>query len=381
MKLHVVTLVALGILSQFTPTLTHVMTGQNTRGAVGQRLTQPRTGVLTGTVTDRSGAALVGVTVIIMSPDGDQWEGQTDKSGRYRVYGIRPGRNYSITVVVTGLSVTTVSDITVKQKGNTTVPIQLGFGPTPTPSPLPSPKPTQIPTPRPSPLPSPRPTQIPTPRPSPLPSVMPTPRPTPRASPSPGATPSPNSTDWETLIRNEAAKLNEGKITFNPPAEMQEQKTEIIQARISFKDIGPTFFEGLEGPGPPQEEPLKVSEIMTVTLTGDRNAFLIQRIGDEEQVVAGKPYAQWEWHVTPLQSGDQRLTLTATAKIFLPGRGEKPVYYKALEQPIVVHVDRWYTTKQFITNNWQWLWAVVIVPLAGLLWGIRRRKTRRAGFR
>ena len=162
---------------------------------------------------------------------------------------------------------------------------------------------------------------------------------------------------------------------------MREQKTEIIQARISFGDIGPALNHGLQGPGKPQEEPLKVSEVMTVTLTGDGNAFLIQKIGDEEQVVAGKPYAQWEWHVTPLQSGDQKLTLTAAAKIFLEGRGEKSIYYKTLEQPIIVHVDRWYTAKQFVANNWQWLWAVIVVPVAGLLWGLRRRKGRRAGFR
>jgi hypothetical protein len=183
------------------------------------------------------------------------------------------------------------------------------------------------------------------------------------------------------MIRNEEQKLHESKIVFNPPAEMQEQKTEIIQARISFEEIGAALAQGLQGPGKPQEESLKVSEVMKVTLTGDRNAFLIQNIGEEDQVVAGKQYAQWEWHVTPLQSGDQKLTLTATAKIFLPGRGEKPIYHKTLEKPIIVQVDRWYASKQFIANNWQWLWAVVVVPAAGLLWGLRRKKSRRAGFR
>ncbi|MEP6922382.1 MAG: hypothetical protein ABI967_14750 [bacterium] len=165
---------------------------------------------------------------------------------------------------------------------------------------------------------------------------------------------------------------------------MQERKVETIQARISFREIGSALAEGMRGTGKPQEEPLRVSEIMNVTLTGDGNAFLIQRIGEEEQVVAGKEYAQWEWRVTPLESGNQTLTLAATAKIFLPERGEKPIYYKALEKSIYVKVDRWYSLSQFIANNWQWLWAVVVVPLAGrLLWGgWRKRKTRRrAGFK
>lgn len=183
-----------------------------------------------------------------------------------------------------------------------------------------------------------------------------------------------SSTDWAAIIRNQEQNLRNSKIAFNPPAEMREQKTETIQARISFEDIGAALGSGMSGSGRVREEALKVSEVMKVTLTGDGDAFLIQRIGDEEQVVVGKPYAQWEWRVTPLKSGDQRLTLTATATIFLEGRGEKPIYHKTLEKPIIVSVDRWYTAKQFVANNWQWLWAVVVVPAATLLWRLRKRK-------
>lgn len=194
-------------------------------------------------------------------------------------------------------------------------------------------------------------------------------------SPRPSVEPTPAARDWQALIESEERKLRDSKIVFNPPVEMREQQTETMQARISFEDIGADLRKGLQRPDQIQEEKLKVSEIMKVTLTGDGNAFLIQRIGDEEQVVAGKPYAQWEWRVTPLQSGNQTLTLTATATIFLEGRGEKPIYHKTLEKPIIVRVDRWYTAKQFVANNWQWLWAVVVVPAAGLLWRLRKGKS------
>lgn len=197
-------------------------------------------------------------------------------------------------------------------------------------------------------------------------------------SPRPTIEPSPVPKNWQALIESEKRKLRDSKIVFNPPTEMQEQKTETIQARISFEDIGADLREGLQRPGQIQEDELKVSEIMKVTLTGDANAFSIQRIGDEEQVVAGKPYAQWEWRVTPLQSGDQQLTLTATAIIFLEGRGEKSIDHRTLNKPIIVKVDRWYSAKQFFTNNWQWLWAVVVVPAAGLLWRLRKGKSEPA---
>ena len=162
---------------------------------------------------------------------------------------------------------------------------------------------------------------------------------------------------------------------------MRERKTEIIEARIAWQDIAEARNPPFQGSGPVQEAPLKVSEIMTVTLVGDDDAFLVQPIGEAEQVIAGKPYGEWKWHVTPLKSGNQKLTLIAVAKILLEGRGEKPFYDKTLERPIIVHVDRWFTVKNFIANNWQWLWAVVVVPLAGLLWRVRRKRTRTAGFR
>lgn len=367
------------------PTLNRVTPGQNDQDARSSRLIQP-TSKIRGKVTNSSGAALAGVRVIL-SRAGFQQQTTTNNAGFYQFRNLASG-GYSLRFLMGGTSL--VRNVVVGHNGSATVSVEFGPSPTPSPSPRPSPSPTGVPTPSPSPRPSasvspsPRPTTLPSPGPSVAPTVAPSPgaSPSPVFSPSPSPSPEPSpgpiGTDLEAAIRNEEQKLRDSKIVFNPPAEMQEQKTEIIQARISFTDIGAALPEGLQGPGKPQEAPLKVSEIMKVTLTGDRNAFLIQAIGDEKQVVAGKPYAQWEWHVTPLQSGDQKLTLTATAIISLPERGEASIHYKTLEKPIIVHVDRWYTSSQFIANNWQWLWAVVIVPAAGLLWGLKKRKRPKA---
>jgi hypothetical protein len=56
------------------------------------------------------------------------------------------------------------------------------------------------------------------------------------------------------VLQNLVARIKYGgsaisKIVFNPPAEMREQKTETIQARISFEDIGEALREGLQRPG------------------------------------------------------------------------------------------------------------------------------------
>jgi hypothetical protein len=298
---------------------------------------------LTGVVTDPSGAAVPGVEVTLKLPDGNTKTTRTDAEGRYRFEGVAVGK-YALRFSYAGFATVELPDIVIGSGTASTVNMQLESGTAPTPSP------------------------------SPVPSATPSVSPTPTESPSPS--------DLEAIIEKEVQKLRESKIVFNPPREMQEQKTEKVEARISLEDIGPALAQGLEGHGAPETATLKVSPIMKVTLTGDPTAFHIEGSG-AEQIVAGKPFAQWEWYVTPLKAGDLNLTLTATATIDVPGRGEKPAYYKTLEKPITVHVDRWRASKQFFANNWQWLWTVILVPGLGLIWGLRKRRNRkaRAGFR
>jgi hypothetical protein len=304
---------------------------------------------LTGVVTDPSGGAVPGVEVLLRLPDGNTRTTRTDAEGRYRFDSVAVG-TYTVRFSYAGFEVVELPNIVVGPGTASTVNMQLDSGTTPTPSP------------------------------SPVPSAVPSPSATPSASPTPTESPSPS--DLESIIEKEVQKLRESKIVFNPPREMQEQQTEKIEARISLQDIGPALAQGLEGHGTPETATLKVSPIMRVTLTGDPTAFHIEGSGDE-QIVAGKPFAQWDWYVTPLKPGDLNLTLTATATIDVPGRGEKPAYYKTLEKPIKVHVDRWRASKQFFANHWQWLWTVILVPGLGLLWGLRKRRKRkmRAGFR
>lgn len=287
--------------------------------------------------------------VTLTKPDGNFRTTTTDVEGRYRFDSVAVG-TYKLRFSFTGFRAVELPNVVIGPGTSSTVDAQIQTGSGSTPSP------------------------------SPLPSTLPSPSPSPSPSASPIASPSPE--DLEAIIEKEVQKLRDSKIVFNPPREMQEQKTEKIEARISFEDIGPAISQGLEGRGTPETATLKVSPIMRLTLTADPTAFHIEGSG-AEQVVAGKPFAQWDWYVTPLKSGDLHLILTATATIDVPGRGDKPAYYKTLEKPITVRVDRWRASKKFLANNWQWLWTVLVVPGLGLLWGLRKRRQRkvRAGFR
>lgn len=236
--------------------------------------------------------------------------------------------------------------------------VQLRSGPLPTPSYFPSPSATFIPS--------------PTPPPSPFPSNTPTPAASPETSPTP-----------EDPLEAEVQKLVERAIAFNPPSEMRQGAAEIISARITFKEIPKeVLIEGLPGRGQPRVERIKVGSDMKVALIGNQEAFAIQNLNNEEQVVAGKQFAQWEWNVTPLVSGTQELVLRASATISIPNRPNKNVDIPVLHRTIKVRIDPFYASRRFISNNWQWLWTALVVPIALAVWRLRKgKKTQRAGFR
>ena len=64
---------------------------------------QDQTGVIRGQVTDPSGAALVGATVLLTTPSGGSMDTTTNKEGRYEFRNLAPG-NYEIEAVAAGFA-------------------------------------------------------------------------------------------------------------------------------------------------------------------------------------------------------------------------------------------------------------------------------------
>lgn len=321
------------------------------------------TGSLRGTVTDQTGAAIPGVTVTLVS-DRLRREAITDESGKYAFQRVPTG-SYRLVFHVSGFA-TEKRDVTVSVGQMAQSDVQLQRGALPSPSTAPSPSATLVPSPTLTPA---------TPSPSPDTS--------PAVSPSPAASPSTTPILGDPLIEDEVRKLLDRAIAFNPPNEMRQGTAERMAARVAFNEIPmEVLTRGLPGRGQPQVESIKVSSVMKVVLIGDRETFAIENLNNEEQVVAGKQFSQWEWSVTPLVSGDQELFLRASATISTPHRGDKIVDIPVLQKTIRVRVDPFYVMRRFIANNWQWLWSVVLAPIAVGAWRLKKgKKTQRAGFR
>ena len=218
----------------------------------------------------------------------------------------------------------------------------------------------------------------PTPQPTPvfifLPANVPSPESTPRPSPianpspSPSATgnqlpsPSPTTPDLDALIQQKIRQLKQGQIASEIPSQMRQGESERISARISSQDIGDLITKGLKGNGLPEVDHIPVDTTMKLVLYPSKaEAFDIKLAGDEIKNVSNRldrPYTDWEWDVTPRESGNQELHLKASVIMHLPGFPEAQTFeVPVIDRRVQVQIDYGYVAKGFLTNweNLRWV--------------------------
>ena len=237
--------------------------------------------------------------------------------------------------------------------------------PLPPPPATTSPMPPVIPLPPPPAEPSPMPTPVNPPPPPPEQSLPTVSAPT---VPSTGSEPPPSSVKLMDQILRE---LNWGNIAFNAPATMryaQSQPVELLLSpALSVEDLEAKLRQGTGA----QSAHVRVSNRMEAQLTG--TGFAIQALRPELQAVTSEQITRWKWDVTPTEHGRQTLHLTLSAHIDIAGR-DTPLVVRTFHRDIQVEITVPQRVSGFIQNNWQWLWATLVVPVAGYLWQRRRRR-------
>lgn len=264
-----------------------------------------------------------------------------------------------------------------------------GAPPTPTPYPTPvPPAPTSAPTaeapPTATPVPStatsvpPSPTATSVPRaPTATPRLTPTPvvvaQPTRQATQEPEATPAPpNPLEIVDQLANQY--LVPGKVAFNVPERMEIGETIRIELRLSGHKSIPELKEGIsnQAKGRREGEEIEIGNRMKATLSGANFEFVDLR--EEIQLVGTLKDTWWAWQVTANDSGTHTLILLVSA--ILPIEGELlPYELKTFERQITISVGVGRRLSDFGSNNWQWLWTFVLVPIAA--WVMRRQWKRR----
>ena len=130
-----------------------------------------------------------------------------------------------------------------------------------------------------------------------------------------------------------SAPFEDVAITYNRPQSMPRDRSQSLSVIIDPSGVADAIAI-LEGyPGDIVQSEVDLSAVVSANLSGP--GFTIERLLPERQQLSLDAASRWEWAVTPMQSGVQRLTLELFA---YPGGGDVASPVRAYRDDILVTV-------------------------------------------
>ncbi len=164
-------------------------------------------------------------------------------------------------------------------------------------------------------------------------------------------------------------RMERANIAFNAPRSMNIGDSPKIQLLLSLGDTEEELKASIKAAGEKIGAEIRVNNRMQARLSG--YMFQITAITPEEQAVSRRGRTEWSWEIHPKKEGQHDLHLTLSAIFEVNGRETRRVV-RTFDRVIEVNVSAPQKITAFIKGNWQWLWAAVLVPIAGWLWRQRR---------
>lgn len=199
--------------------------------------------------------------------------------------------------------------------------------------------------------------------PKPAESIRPVPLSMPSMSPPPVGLPPPASS--LSSVDHFLASMDWANIAFNSPPKLNLHETAQIQLLLSLKKTIDELREEIAAVGEREGAKVKVSNRMEARLSGPD--FQITAITGEEQAVGSTDTVEWKWEIKPTASGRHNLHLTLTALFSVDGAATRRAV-RTFDKTIEVEVTVGQWASDFFEKNWQWLWAAILLPIAGWLW-------------
>lgn len=168
-------------------------------------------------------------------------------------------------------------------------------------------------------------------------------------------------------IDTEIAALRTASIAFDTPAKIGIHETVVVTLNMSF-DLSQAELKGLLGSaGPSDSAQIPAAPEMQATLLPSSGLNVTPLQSDSPKVVPSTGVAYWKWNVEGSARGRHTLALTITA-VMIGAPGMPGYNIKTFSRDLEVEVSAPEAAREFAADNWQWLWTVLVVPLAGLLW-------------
>jgi hypothetical protein len=170
--------------------------------------------------------------------------------------------------------------------------------------------------------------------------------------------------------------LEWGNIVFNAPKKMQLKEPNTIELLLSLTQSVQELQGELNRQGELESARVRISNRMEARLSGQ--GFKIEALVPEVQAISSEETTRWKWQVIPTEHGLRSLHLTLSAIITVSNR-DTPLVIRTYDRTIAVEISIGQRVSSFIINNWQWLWAAVLVPIATFLWTLLRKRHRSPG--
>jgi len=170
------------------------------------------------------------------------------------------------------------------------------------------------------------------------------------------------------------AKLPLATAEFTTPPALKHEESGEARLLLSLGTPVQVLQDELTQVGNTQSAQVRVSPRMAAHLTG--SAFSIEPTTPELQAVGKDATTEWTWEVEGRRPGAHDLHLTLSALITVDGeQTERAV--RAFTATVVVSGIPWRERfTGFLSDNWQWLWVAILVPLGGLIWSLWKRRRK-----
>jgi hypothetical protein len=172
--------------------------------------------------------------------------------------------------------------------------------------------------------------------------------------------------ELQTDIDREVAALRHASIAFNTPDKIRIFDPVELTVLLSFERSQTDLRKQLDTSGTTQAASIKAGPEMEATLIGS-SGLTVTPLSNPMQGVGSHDVATWKWRVEGTSGGAHSLTLSMSA-VFGRAPGMPRHSIITFTRKLNVEVSAPERMREFVAGNWQWLWTVLVVPLAGYLW-------------
>jgi hypothetical protein len=194
---------------------------------------------------------------------------------------------------------------------------------------------------------------------------------TPRSSPR-DTSPNSNINSTDTFLSQLRGEAN---VAFTTPDSMKLEETKDIELLVSPSKSTEELLHNLSEPGKGETGTTEYADRMEAQLVS--GGFTITAASPEIQPVVPGRTTRWKWQIKPKEGGPQRLDLTLNAVL---NDGKDRSLLQTFHRDIRINVSWRQRASGFIAGlkDVQWLWAAIILPIAGAIYGWWRRKRGQA---